>query len=82
MKFICQQQNLIKILNIVSKAVSVRTTMPVLKGILLKAENGRLTMSASDLDLSIEDSTGRDKRTGISHRNGETFFRYRKEASG
>ena len=57
MKFICQQQNLIKILNIVSKAVSVRTTMPVLKGILLKAENGRLTMSASDLDLSIEDST-------------------------
>ena len=57
MKFICQQQNLIRILNIVSKAVSVRTTMPVLKGILLKAENGRLTMSASDLDLSIEDST-------------------------
>lgn len=57
MKFICQKQNLIKVLNIVSKAVSVRTTIPVLKGILIKAEEGKLTMSASDLDLSIEDST-------------------------
>ncbi len=56
MKFICQQQNLIKALNIVSKAVSVRTTMPVLKGIMLKAEDGSLTMSASDLDLSIQDT--------------------------
>ena len=43
MKFICQQQNLIKALNIVSKAVSVRTTIPVLKGIMLKAESGKLT---------------------------------------
>ena len=56
MKFICQQQNLIKALNIVSKAVSVRTTIPVLKGIMLKAESGKLTMSASDLDLSIQDT--------------------------
>lgn len=56
MKFICQQQNLIKALNIVSKAVSVRTTIPVLKGIMLKAEDGKLTMSASDLDLSIQDT--------------------------
>ena len=56
MKFICQQQNLIKALNIVSKAVSVRTTIPVLKGIMLKAEDGKITMSASDLDLSIQDT--------------------------
>ena len=56
MKFICQQQNLIKALNIVSKAVSVRTTIPVLKGIMLKAESEKLTMSASDLDLSIQDT--------------------------
>jgi len=55
MKFTCQQQNLIKVLNIVSKAVSVRTTIPVLKGIMLKAEDGKITMSASDLDLSIQD---------------------------
>ncbi len=55
MKFSCNQQSLSKALNIVSKAVTSRTTIPILKGILLKVNNdGQLTMSASDLDLSIE----------------------------
>ncbi len=55
MKFSCNQQTLTKALNIVSKAVTIRTTIPILKGILMKVdENGILTMSASDLDLSIE----------------------------
>ena len=55
MKFSCSQQTLSKALNIVSKAVTIWTTIPILKGILLKVdENGILTMSASDLDLSIE----------------------------
>lgn len=56
MKFKCTQNELTKALNIVSKAVSIRTTIPILKGILLKVdEEGFLTMSASDLDLSIEE---------------------------
>ena len=55
MKFSCPQQVLSKVLNTVSKAVSVRTTMPVLKGILIKADSeGYVTFSASDLDISIE----------------------------
>jgi DNA polymerase-3 subunit beta len=55
MKFTCSQQSLTKALNIVSKAVTIRTTIPILKGILLNVdENGILTMTASDLDLSIE----------------------------
>ena len=55
MKFSCNQQNLAKALNIVSKAVTARTTIPILKGILLKVNSdGTLTMSASDLDLGIE----------------------------
>ncbi len=55
MKFSCSQQTLTKALNIVSKAVTIRTTIPILKGILLSVdENGILTMSASDLDISIE----------------------------
>lgn len=55
MKFSCSQHTLTKALNIVSKAVTARTTIPVLKGILLKTDdNGVLTMAASDLDLSIE----------------------------
>lgn len=55
MKFSCSQQNLSKALNVVSKAVTTRTTIPILKGILLKVkDDGTLVMGASDLDLSIE----------------------------
>ena len=55
MKFTCSQQVLAKALNTVSKAVSSRTTIPILKGILLEAkDNGTVRLAASDLDLSIE----------------------------
>jgi DNA polymerase-3 subunit beta len=55
MKFSCNQQTLSKALNTVSKAVTSRTTIPILKGILLEVNgDNTLTLSASDLDLSIE----------------------------
>lgn len=54
MKFNCSQQTLARALNTVSKAVSTRTTLPVLKGILLEAKSdGTLTLTASDLEISI-----------------------------
>ncbi len=56
MKFSCSQNTLVKALNIVSKAVTSRTTIPILKGILIRVdEEGFVTMSASDLDISIEE---------------------------
>ncbi len=55
MKFICNRQELTKSLNIVSKAVSSRTTIPSLKGILLKIEGDELILTASDMDITIED---------------------------
>lgn len=55
MKFICSRQILTKALNTVSKAVTLRTTIPILKGILLDLnEEGILTLSASDMEISIE----------------------------
>jgi DNA polymerase-3 subunit beta len=55
MKFTCSQQKLSKALNTVSKAVSTRTTLPVLKGILLEAkEDGTIMLTASDLEISIQ----------------------------
>jgi len=55
MKFKCSQQSLSKALNIVSKAVTAKTTIPILKGILLSVNSdGKLILSASDLDISIE----------------------------
>lgn len=61
MKFTCSQQVLSKALNTVSKAVSTRTTLPVLKGILIEAaQDGTLTMTASDLDISIQKKVNAD----------------------
>ena len=55
MKFTCSQQTLAKALNTVSKAVSTRTTLPILKGILLEAKaDGTLILTASDLEISIQ----------------------------
>ena len=55
MKFICNQQKLSKTLNTASKAVSSRTTLPVLKGIMMEASaDGKLTLKASDLEISIQ----------------------------
>lgn len=57
MKFKCNQSVLTKALNIVSKAVTSRTTIPILKGILLEvSEEGVLKMSSSDLDITIENT--------------------------
>lgn len=57
MKFKCNQSVLTKALNIVSKAVTSRTTIPILKGILLEvSEEGILKMSSSDLDITIEET--------------------------
>ena len=57
MKFKCSQSVLTKALNIVSKAVTSRTTIPILKGILLEvSEDGKLKMCASDLDITIEET--------------------------
>lgn len=54
MRFTCDQQAFIKALNTVSKAVTSRTTIPILKGILINCEDNKIKLSASDLEISIE----------------------------
>ncbi len=56
MKFTCEQDVLAKAINIVSKAVTNRTTLPILKGILMEVENGKLRMVASDREITIEET--------------------------
>ena len=53
MKFTCFKKDISKALNIVSKAVTTRTTMPILKGILLKVEDNTLTLTTYDLDILL-----------------------------
>ena len=60
MKFICNQQTLSRALNTVSKAVSTRTTLPILRGIMIEAKDGSLVLSASDLEISIKKTINAD----------------------
>jgi DNA polymerase-3 subunit beta len=63
MKFLCDHYDLLKALGIVSRAVTTRTTLPILRGILLSAKDEKsLTLSASDLDISIETQIDADIR--------------------
>ena len=54
MNFYCNQNILSKALTTVSKAVTVRTTIPLLKGILIRAYDNQVTFTASDMEISIE----------------------------
>ncbi len=53
MKLSCLQENLAKGLNIVGRAVSTRSTLPVLGNVLLATDNGRLKLSATNLEIVI-----------------------------
>ena len=50
----CKKNLLTSAINIVSKAVSTKTTMPILECILLKAEGGKVYLTANNLELGIE----------------------------
>jgi len=53
MKITCPQDNLSKGLAIVSRAVSARSTMPILGNILLATDGARLRLAATNLELSV-----------------------------
>lgn len=56
MKLICNQKDLANALNIVQKAISSKTTLPILTGVLLEAKNGALKLTGNDLSIGIEKS--------------------------
>ncbi len=53
MKITVLQENLARGLSIVSRAVSPRSTLPVLANILIATDEGRLRLSATNLELGI-----------------------------
>lgn len=53
MKVSCTQENLNRGLNVVSRVVGTRTTLPVLNNILIRTKDGRLTLAATDLEIGI-----------------------------
>lgn len=54
MKIICDKSNLVKGVNIVSKAVPSKTTMPILECILIDATTDIIKLTANDMELGIQ----------------------------
>lgn len=53
MKVLCSRQLLVEALTNVSRAVSSKSTLAALEGILLKAQNGILSLTGYDMELAI-----------------------------
>lgn len=53
-KFSINQTELQNALSIVLKGIATRSTLPILSGIFIEAENDSLTLQATDLELSIQ----------------------------
>src|SRR5579859_332277 len=49
----CSKDELVQALGVVSRAVSTRTSVQILSGILLEAANGELKVAATDMELSL-----------------------------
>lgn len=54
MKIKCLKSDLLSSLNIVSKAVSTKTTMPILECILIDVYSDSIKLTANDLEIGIE----------------------------
>src|SRR5919202_2272644 len=56
MKVVCSRDELAQKLGVVARAVSTRASVQILSGVLLRAENGRLHLAATDMELSLRSS--------------------------
>ena len=58
MKFRCERDDLLNAVQFASRAISNRATLPVLSGLRIEAgEHGRVSLAATDLELTMETST-------------------------
>lgn len=54
MKLLCSKKDLLAGVNIVSKAVSNKTTLDILGCILVETQNGQIKLTGNDMELGIE----------------------------
>jgi DNA polymerase-3 subunit beta len=58
MKLQVKQENLAKALNSVARVANSRNTLPILANVLLRTDNNRLSVSATNLDIAITHYVG------------------------
>src|ERR671932_2480258 len=56
MKITCERDELVGKLSVVARAVSTRTSVQILAGVMLRAEAGELHLAATDMELSLRAS--------------------------
>lgn len=56
MKFSCGKKTFSDAVNILQRAVSTKSTLPALEGILIKAASGTLTLTSYDLEIGMKTS--------------------------
>ena len=56
LKITCARDDLAQKVALVTRAVSTRASVQILAGVLLRAEEGRLLLAATDMDLSLRSS--------------------------
>lgn len=56
MIFTCEKQEILEGISIVQKAITGKSTMPILEGIYIKTNESSLTLIGSDMDVSIQTS--------------------------
>ena len=56
MQITCSRDELVQKLGVVARAVSTRTAVQILAGVLLRAEGGQLHLAATDMELSLRSS--------------------------
>lgn len=54
MKIVCNKTDLVNSVNITSRAVPSKTTMPILECIVIQAEDDKIKLAANDMELAIE----------------------------
>ena len=60
MNFNCQKEDLLFGVQIIGKAISSKSAMPILNGILIIAEQQQITLRATDLDIAVQCSVPAD----------------------
>ena len=71
MRATVERSHLLKSLSHVHRVVERRNTIPILSNVLLRAEGGKLTLKATDLDLEVDrDGARRGRPAGRHHRAG------------
>jgi DNA polymerase-3 subunit beta len=64
MKVTVERAELLKSLSHVHRVVERRTTIPILANVLIKADKGRLSLKATDLDLEVTDTVAAEVAPG------------------